>query len=116
MRAPTCRFIGLLISNTLSVEATHFELHKRTRHVFEEALRVLQFRQVCLESQDSEHTAESREKLGKLMNASQKSCAELFNCSCPEIDRLTELARSAGAIGSRVTGKSSLSQRLGYLG
>lgn len=30
------------------VEATHFQLYKRTKHVFGEALRVLQFRDVCL--------------------------------------------------------------------
>ena len=32
----------------MAVEATHFQLYKRTKHVFSEALRVLQFRDVCL--------------------------------------------------------------------
>ena len=32
----------------MAVEATHFQLYKRTKHVFGEALRVLQFRDVCL--------------------------------------------------------------------
>jgi galactokinase/N-acetylgalactosamine kinase len=93
----------------LPVKATHFVLYKRAKHVFSEALRVLQFRQVCLESQDSTEgdAAGYRRKLGDLMNESQESCAELFNCSCPEIDQLTKLARSAGAIGSRLTGKWS---------
>ena len=31
----------------MAVEATHFQLYKRTKHVFGEALRVLQFRDVC---------------------------------------------------------------------
>ncbi len=38
------------------------------------------------------------------MNESQTSCRDLYDCSCPEIDDITELARKKGAFGSRLTG------------
>lgn len=40
-----------------AVEATHFQLYKRAKHVFSEALRVLQFRAVCLAAAASPSTA-----------------------------------------------------------
>ena len=36
------------------VEAEYFQLYKRTRHVFTEALRVLEFREVCVRAQATE--------------------------------------------------------------
>lgn len=92
----------------VEVEATHFQLYKRAKHVFTEALRVLQFRQICLDTasspQESAGNISSLERLGRLMDESQISCAEVFECSCPELDELTRLAREAGAYGSRLTG------------
>ncbi|KAJ7253427.1 Galactokinase [Mycena rebaudengoi] len=90
----------------VEVEATHYKLYKRAKHVFSEALRVLEFRKFCL---DAEATAGSDsvavlKELGRLMNESQSSCADDFECSCEELNQLTQLARDAGAYGSRLTG------------
>ncbi|KAI0052334.1 galactokinase gal [Auriscalpium vulgare] len=84
----------------IDVEATHFQLYKRAKHVFTEALRVLQFREVCAR-QDAD---DALKELGDLMNASQTSCSRDFDCSCAELDQLTKIARDAGAYGSRLTG------------
>jgi len=88
------------------VEATYFQLYKRSKHVFSEARRVLQFRQTCLSAAGSSDANDSVffEGLGRLMNESQSSCSQLYECSCPELDKLTGLAREAGAYGSRLTG------------
>ena len=87
------------------VEASHFQLYKRAKHVFTEALRVLQFREVCLRASSSPSSL-VLEELGQLMNESQNSCSDLYDCSCPELDTLVGLAREAGAYGSRLTGTS----------
>ncbi|EJU04910.1 Galactokinase [Dacryopinax primogenitus] len=97
----------------VQVEATDFRLYARTKHVLSEALRVLQFRKICASHpsnvtatsvSEQEHGDEVLKELGELMDASQESCSKLFQCSCPELDELTQLAREAGAYGSRLTG------------
>ncbi|KAF9473802.1 galactokinase gal [Pholiota conissans] len=92
----------------VDIEATYFQLYRRAKHVLTEARRVLQFRRTCLEAaesgaSDGKDVALIR-KLGSLMNDSQSSCSDLFECSCPELDELTRIAREAGAYGSRLTG------------
>jgi hypothetical protein len=63
---------------------------------------------MCLDStsssRDSADDNTNLQSLGRLMNESQTSCAQIFECSCPELDELTRLAREAGAYGSRLTG------------
>ncbi|KAJ1848342.1 galactokinase [Coemansia sp. RSA 2703] len=81
------------------VRAERFQILNRAQHVFSETLRVVKFRQIC-----ENPSGDVAEKLGTLMNQSQDSCRDLFECSCPELDELCTIARSAGAYGSRLTG------------
>lgn len=88
------------------VRADRFMLRQRALHVFTEARRVLRFLEL-LEDPDHEPGAEGENlavRLGALLNASQASCRDLYDCSCPEIDELCALARDAGSYGSRLTG------------
>jgi len=71
-----------------------FKLRDRALHVFEESMRVERFVQEGV----------TAEEMGALMNGSHFSCAFSFECSCPELDELTEICRSSGALGSRLTG------------
>jgi galactokinase/mevalonate kinase-like predicted kinase len=59
-----------------------------------------------------EHLASARPslaELGRLMDESQSSCRDEYECSCPEIDQMVEIAKAAGALGSRLTGGQSKS-------
>lgn len=84
------------------VRAEKFMLRQRALHVFNEAVRVIKYRRLL-----SEPPADGRElikALGDLMNETQTSCRDIYDCSCPELDELCDLARAAGASGSRLTG------------
>eukprot|EP01016_Furgasonia_blochmanni_P033948 TRINITY_DN3609_c0_g1_i2.p1 TRINITY_DN3609_c0_g1~~TRINITY_DN3609_c0_g1_i2.p1 ORF type:complete len:568 (-),score=147.00 TRINITY_DN3609_c0_g1_i2:147-1850(-) len=72
--------------------------YERALHVYSEASRVIQFKNICNGGNPDV------KKLAELMNDSQKSCRELYDCSCEELDKLTALALANGAIGSRLTG------------
>lgn len=82
------------------VRAEKFKLNQRAQHVFEEALRVLQFRTLL----NSRGNKNLHTDLGTLMNETQESCRTLYECSCPELDELCKIARHHGAYGSRLTG------------
>lgn len=98
------------------VRAERFRLRQRALHVFREALRVLEF--MALLEDPSHHPAADasssssadddttayNERLGALLNATQDSCRDDYECSCPEIDDLCRIARAAGSYGSRLTG------------
>eukprot|EP00108_Taenia_solium_P003899 TsM_000759400 transcript=TsM_000759400 gene=TsM_000759400 len=75
------------------------------RHCYSEAQRVLDFKRMCeLDGNEEGDDRETLRQLGELMNASHASCRDLYNCSCPELDRLVDICRSAGSYGSRLTG------------
>ena len=97
-------------TSTFPVRAEKFKLRQRALHVFSEALRVLQFMKL-LESPaqhfdvGSEDSTETFNKLlGDLMNETQESCSKIYDCSCPELDQICNIARKAGSYGSRLTG------------
>lgn len=57
----------------------------------------------CLTESDT-LTLERIQYLGNLLNESQRSCRDVYDCSCPEINEICDIARRAGTWGSRLTG------------
>ena len=84
------------------VQAEHFLLRQRAQHVFLEALRVIAFKRLLTAPPEDSQSLLSR--LGSLMNETQSSCRDVYECSCPELDQLCTIARDAGSYGSRLTG------------
>ncbi|XP_033046064.1 N-acetylgalactosamine kinase isoform X10 [Trachypithecus francoisi] len=68
-----------------------FKLYQRAKHVYSEAARVLQFKKICEEAPEN-----MVQLLGELMNQSHMSCQDMYECSCPELDQLVDICRSAG--------------------
>jgi len=79
-----------------------FKLQQRALHVYSEKQRVLDFAQICADSRYS--TEKAMQLLGSLMDMSHASCSDLYECSSEELDRMVRLAKSHGALGSRLTG------------
>ena len=73
-----------------------FKLRDRYQHVVHEGRRVEQSVH-CFQENDMP-------AFGELMNRSHVSCRDLYEISCPELDKLVEIALEAGALGSRLTG------------
>lgn len=101
-----CDLLGVtadeLNDTSLSERTFHlesFKLYERAHHVYSEANRVLKFKAIC----DTQENG-ALDKLGQLMNDSHASCRDQYECSCTELDQLTEIARGCGALGSRLTG------------
>ncbi|KAF8477511.1 GHMP kinase [Kalaharituber pfeilii] len=85
------------------IRAERFQMRNRALHVFGESLRVFKFMNF-LHLAPTEVSSEVLQKLGNLMNESQRSCRDLYNCSCPELDILCNIAVKHGTFGSRLTG------------
>ena len=88
---------------TLPVEPIggKYRIYARAKHILEESLRVLEFRKETSNTNDINNLPF---RLGNIMNESQSSCRDQFGCSCKEIDEITSIAISEGALGSRLTG------------
>lgn len=77
-------------------------LYRRSKHVFGDALRVLQT--IHLARTFDGDSAQFFSGMGQLMDESQVSTRDLNNASAPGCDELCLLARENGSYGSRVTG------------
>lgn len=85
-----------------SVTAPKFKVGLRIAHVMREAKRVEDFAE-ALKNTDSE-VSEILAKIGEIMNDGHHSLQNLFESSVPEVDRIVNCCRNAGALGSRMTG------------
>lgn len=112
-RDEVCTLLGInemqlketcLSANTLDM--AQFHLYKRAKHVYSEALRVVEFQRIAKEAtQGGKTPQEVLTELGRLMNESHDSCRDLYQCSCPDLDRLVEICKAQpGAYGARLTG------------
>ncbi|MCJ1410150.1 galactokinase [Ptychographa xylographoides] len=86
------------------VRAEVFLLRQRALHVFTEAIRVAKFKTLLRSTVSTDTQDALQRQLGALMNETQASCRDVYQCSCAELDELCTIAREAGAYGSRLTG------------
>ncbi len=96
--------INRRFTSEVPVRADRFKLRQRALHVFSEAIRVIKFMSLLSSPPPDGHSEDLPRELGSLMNETQDSCRQLYECSCPELDELCQIAKSAGAYGSRLTG------------
>lgn len=114
-RDEICKILGVsdeeLESLALSEKSKHmtdFLLHNRAMHVFQEAKRVVDFKDTANSTSDGTDVQRTDDGeasvLGELMDGSHKSCSQLYQCSCAELDQLVAVCKDCGALGSRLTG------------
>lgn len=99
-----------------------FKLKQRALHVYEEAIRVENFRKICMKSTSNGQPVtngsnsngtngsangnpedKTLETLGKLMSASHESLKNLYECSHDNLDLLVEISKEMN-VHSRLTG------------
>lgn len=73
-------------------------------YVLSEALRALQFRDICF-TNNGRMSGAVLWKPRKFINESQTSCRIDNDCSHPELDELMRICRDARGYGSRLTGE-----------
>jgi len=101
-RPVTSLFEEDVAAGRVLAEFSSFKLLQRASHVFAEKQRVLDFASVCKD--ESRSANDKVTALAQLMDASQVSCRDLYECSSPELDTLVAASKTAGAVGSRLTG------------
>ncbi|KAK5106623.1 galactokinase [Lithohypha guttulata] len=110
-RADVAEILGLDVSalekayfSKFKVEGDNFKLQQRALHVVQEARRVISFKDTLSANAGQKLTQDQLSYLGDLMNKTQGSCRDIYECSCSEIDDICAIARNNGALGSRLTG------------
>ncbi|KAL3489054.1 ribosomal protein S5 domain 2-type protein [Aspergillus germanicus] len=88
--------------SSFPVQAERFFLRQRALHCAKEARRVLDFK-ACL-AKASTLDDKRIHYLGQLLDESQDSCRDVYECSAPQVDEICAIARKAGTLGSRLTG------------
>ncbi|XP_044731941.1 N-acetylgalactosamine kinase isoform X2 [Chrysoperla carnea] len=96
------KFESILSHNTKHL--TTFYLKQRSLHVYEEALRVTTFYNLCEQVRlGTANNSDTLVQLGKLMNESHDSLQKLYECSHENLDEIVQISRTV-ALGSRLTG------------
>ena len=90
------RYFKLKGGSYFELPPSGLKIKSRLRHVLTEAERVERSKE-CIKAQ-------KMYEFGQLMYQSHKSCAEDYEISCPELDKLVEIARRNACPGARLTG------------
>ncbi len=89
---------------TFPVKYEKLKIYQRTKHVFDEARRVLETLRLFTDSNASENSSNFLKRFGEIMDQSQLSLKTLLMNSTDECDELCRIARKNGSLGSRITG------------
>ncbi|UZJ57269.1 hypothetical protein CBS101457_006589 [Exobasidium rhododendri] len=90
------------------IQAETFKLHRRLKHVFEESLRVLEFKAQCMKASSASLSTKDinaiYRRLGKIMLESKNSLFDNYENGCEELRKVCQIAEENGSLGSRPTG------------
>lgn len=77
-----------------------FKPRDRAQHILTEHKRVTSFINICKQSSNDQQLV----ALGDILDASQASSRDLYECSSSDLDRIVDIGKAAGALGARLTG------------